>query len=125
VAQEVLAAGGHEAFGERRRLGQEEPGVVVDRGVRLHPLELIDGRDDVEDGQALDGGGMVQRHPVADARAAVVTDDRETLEAELRHEGDELVGPLAVAVALAELAARLGAALTVALEVADDHGVAA
>src|SRR5829696_5225366 len=123
VAEEVLRARADEALGERRWLGQEEPRVVVDRGVPRHALELIDGRDDVEHAQAIDDRRMVERHAVRDAAAAVVADDREAIEAEPRHQLDELGRHLALAVALAERAAGSGAALAVALQVADDDGV--
>jgi hypothetical protein len=39
---------------------------------------------------------VIERHPVGHPPAAVVTDDREALAPELRHELDELCGPLAV-----------------------------
>ena len=81
VAQEVLGARGDQPLGERRRLGEEEPGPVVERGLRGHALELVDGRHDVEHAEPVDDPGVVERHPVADPAAAVVADDREALEA--------------------------------------------
>ena len=125
MAKEVLGAGGNQAFPEWWRLSQQDPRVVVDRRRCRHPLELIDGRDYVEDAEALDGSGMVERHPVGDAASAVVADDREALESEPRHELDELCAALAVAVALTQGAAGRGATFAVALEVAHDDGVAA
>ncbi len=60
--------------------GQEEPWVVVERHLAGHALELLDGRDDVEDAEALDDAGMIERHPVRDPAAPVVPDHREPLE---------------------------------------------
>jgi hypothetical protein len=123
VAKEVLGAGADEAFRERWRLSQEEPRVVVERRLSRHPLELIQGRDDVEDAETFDGLGIVERHAIGDTTASIVADDREALEPEPRHEIDELGRHLALAVALTQGAARRGAALAVALEVADHDGV--
>jgi hypothetical protein len=67
---------------------------------------------------------VVVRHAIGDAGAAVVADDREALVPELRHDGDELRGDLALVVALAEWAAARCAAVADALEIAGDDGVA-
>ena len=56
----------------------------------------------------LDAPGVVERHPVADPRAAVVPDHREALVAEARHHLHELGGHLALRVALAARTAGRG-----------------
>jgi len=104
-------------------LGEEEPRPILDSGTLGHPLELVQGRDDVEHAQALDDVRMIERHPVSDPPATVVPDDGEALVPEPRHQLDELGRPLAVAVALAQRTARRGAALAIALQVADDDCV--
>jgi hypothetical protein len=96
-----------------------------ERRVRVHALELLDGRDDVEHARADDASGVVEGHAVGGARAAVVTDDGEALVAGARHDVDELGGDLALAVALAERAAGHGGARSAALEVAGHDRVIA
>jgi hypothetical protein len=53
--------------------------------------------DDVEDDQPLDSFRVVERHPVCDARAAVVADDRESPELERVHQLHEIEGHLSLA----------------------------
>ena len=48
-------------------------------------------RRDVEQHQTLDGIGMIERHPVSDARAAIVRAHEEFIEAEMAHDRD-LIG---------------------------------
>ena len=55
-------------------------------------------RDDVEHGQPGHRPGVVERHPVGDAAAAVVSRDREALVAERGHRDDEVRGERALAV---------------------------
>ena len=62
---------------------------------------MVDGRDDVEDGQALDAPRVVERHSVRDPRAAVVANDGEAFESERPHELDQLTGDLTLAEPLA------------------------
>jgi hypothetical protein len=90
VAQEVLGAGADQPLRERRWLGQQEPGVVLERSLGRHPLELVHGRQDVEHRQSLDRVRMVERHPVGDPSAPIVAHHREALEAEPRHQLDQL-----------------------------------
>jgi hypothetical protein len=52
--------------------------------------------DDVEDDQPLDSFRVVERHPVCDARAAVVADDRESPELERVHHLHEIEGHLSL-----------------------------
>jgi hypothetical protein len=68
---------------------------------------------------------VIERQAIRHAPAPVVADDREALEAEPGHQGDELGGALAVAVALAPRPAGCRAALSIALQVADDDRVTA
>ena len=103
----------------------KKPGVVVDGRLCGHLLELVDGRDDVQNPETLHGFRVVQRHPVGGAAATVVADDREAPIAGLGHHLDELGRDLALAVALPERAAARGAALAAALQVADDDRVVA
>src|SRR5918995_1537095 len=43
-----VGVGGDELLGERRRLGEQQEGPVLEGGVGGHALELLDGGDDVE-----------------------------------------------------------------------------
>ena len=107
-----------------RWLSEEKEGVVVERNLLRHPLELIHGRDDVEDGESFHGPAMVERHAIGDPPASIVTNDREALEPHLRHQVDELSGHLALAVPLAQRTAGCRSALAIALQVADHNRVA-
>jgi hypothetical protein len=78
VAHEVLRARTDYLLSERRGLGQEEEGKVVERRLRRHALELVRGRDHVEDGEARHDAGMIERHAVGDATTPVVADDCKT-----------------------------------------------
>ncbi len=82
------------------------------------------GRDDVEHGDAAHSSGMVERHAVGDAPAAVVPGDGEAVMAKLRHDTDE-VGrhrPFRVG-AVVRIAAGL-AEFAVAAQVGGDDGEA-
>ena len=47
------------------RLGEEEPVIVAHGEGHVGPLEMRQGRDDVQDAEPLDPLGMVQRQAVA------------------------------------------------------------
>jgi hypothetical protein len=83
------------------------------------------GRDYVEHGRSLDRLRVIERHAMRDARAAVVTEHREALEAEVPHDLDliERHGALRVQIVL-PVAFDL-AAVAVAAKVRDDDGVIA
>ena len=68
---------------EGMRLREPEPVVVAEREGHVRPLEVLDGRHDVHDGQALHPVRAVNRQAVRDAGAAVV---RHHLEAAVAHE---------------------------------------
>jgi hypothetical protein len=121
VTQDVVGARTHDSLGERRGLGQEEERVVLERRVRRHPLELVDGRHDVEHPEALHRARMIERHPVGDAPAAVVTDHGEPLEAQPHHHVHELRGHLALAEPLPQRASRRRQAVPVAAQIGHHH----
>ena len=50
----------------------------------------IERRHDVEDGEARDGVGVIEGEAVADAGAAIVTGDGETVVPEHPHQSDEV-----------------------------------
>ena len=87
---------------ERRRLCEQDPRAGTRSPSPGHALELLDGRDHVEDGEASDEVRVVERHAVGDARAAVVAGDGEPLVPDAPHQLDELGRDLARGVALAE-----------------------
>jgi hypothetical protein len=75
---------------ERVRLRQEEPVPVAEAERHLGSTEMFASRNNVEHGKRLHMVGMVERHPVGDTRATVVAGDRERVEAEPGHRGDQI-----------------------------------
>src|SRR5438093_1363250 len=69
-------------------LGKKEPVPVGEAEGHIGAPEGLEGRDDVEDGNACDALGLVEGEAVSDAAAAVVAGDGEALEAEAAHESD-------------------------------------
>jgi hypothetical protein len=78
------------------------------------------GRHHVEDGKVTDHVGVVERHPVGAARAAVVTDHPEPIEPERRHRRDLVAGQRAHAVGRVVGCAGRLAARAVAAQVGGD-----
>jgi hypothetical protein len=66
---------------------------------------------------------MIERHSVGDARASVMADDSEAVEAEPVHQADQLGSQLAFAEALAVVAAGGGMASAVAAQIGRDNRV--
>jgi hypothetical protein len=85
VREIVVGIGADQAFGEIEGLDEEEPMIIVGGDALIG--RAIDGprRYDVEDGDLADMIGMVERHAVGDAAAAVVAGDAEALESEGGH----------------------------------------
>src|SRR5262249_52561934 len=79
----------------------------------------LPGRDHVDGGEGGHAAGVVERHPVADAAAAIVPGDGEAVVAESRHERDEVGGHGA----LRAVAGGAGA-VAVAREIRHDDGEA-
>src|SRR6185437_8504450 len=88
-----------EAFGEVVGLDEEEPMVVIGGERLVGPRENLGGRDDVEEGRALDAVGMIETQAMKDARAAVVPHRLKPLETELAHQFGLIGGHGALAVA--------------------------
>src|SRR5690349_8986557 len=82
-------------------------------------------RDYVEYRGALDFVGMIERQAVRDARAAVVAEHGEPLEAEVPHDLDLIERHRALRIELVLLVARDLAAVAVTAEIRDDDGVVA
>src|SRR5687768_1880806 len=73
----------------------------------------------------LDALRVIERHSMRDARAAVVTDDAEALEAEVAHDLDLIERHRAFRVLVVIPAALDFAAVAVTAEIRDDDGVVA
>ena len=81
------------------------------------------GRNDVEHRRLGDLVGVVQRHPMHHAAAAVVADGRELVEPEVLHHFDLILGHRALGVAGMVLAVGRLAAVAVTPEVRRHHGI--
>ena len=80
-------------------------------------------RHDVEHAGVRHRVGVIERHPVRDASAAIVADDGELVEAEVLHHLDLIEGHRALRVVGVVLAVRRLAAVAVSAEIGHDHGV--
>ena len=76
------------------RLCEPEPVVVAKGKIHVRPLEMLERRDDVEDGELFDSVRIVQRKTVGQPGTAVVTGEIEPLEAEMIHHGGHVLGHL-------------------------------
>ena len=72
--------------------------VVPAREAHVGRVVHVERRHDVDQRELVDEPGMVEREPVRDAPAAVVSDDGEALVAERAHQRDEVAGHRALAV---------------------------
>jgi hypothetical protein len=85
MIEDGVGVAGDQALRTRWGLQEERP-VPADEGQgRVGPRPHLAGGHDVEDGYGAHSPGMVQRHPVRDAPAAVVPRAREPLMAQPRH----------------------------------------
>ena len=87
-----IRIGCDQPLGEWLRLREEIPVPVRagDMAVGLHEHRI--GRRNVEDGERNDDIGMIERHPVRGAPAAVMADDVKAIEAERFHQSDLIAG---------------------------------
>ena len=103
------------------------PQIVEPVKVRLHEVDVdvrveIVGRHDVDQHGLRDVVGVIERHPVGDAAAAILADDREPVEAEVLHDVDLVLRHRALRIVrMIGQALRL-AAVAVAAQVAGDDG---
>jgi hypothetical protein len=79
-------------FGERLRLGQEQPVPVLHRQGAVHLVPHLNGRDDVQDGELFHATGVIKRHPIGGAGPSVIPRDVEPLESERLHHGNLVPG---------------------------------
>jgi hypothetical protein len=123
VVQHDGRSGLEELLRKGSGLRQQEPRPEPQRRGRAHPFELLDSRNNVEDGHARHALGMIERHSVGDPRAAVMTDDGEALVGECGHDLDEIARHLALAEALAVRTAGGRARRTVTAQVRRHYSV--
>ena len=124
VAQEVGGIGRDQPLRQRRRLDQEEPPEVPRGEVLVRPRVHGRRRRDVDHGEAGHGGGVVERHAVGDASAAVVAGDGEAVVPERAHQRHLVLRHAALGVGDMALPAVRLAAVAVAAQVGRDHGEA-
>jgi hypothetical protein len=86
--KECLRVAADQALGQRRRLGEKRPVPVAQREGRVGSRPDLPGRDDVEHREPRRPVGIIERHPVGNATAAVVTRDGKAVEAERGHRLD-------------------------------------
>jgi hypothetical protein len=110
-------------LGKRLRLGEEEPVPVAKAEFSVGVLEGVPGRDDVQYRELGDHIRVVECHPVTDPGAAVVARHGELLKAQIAHHQHLVPGHRALAVGLMAGAAGGLAAVAVAAQVGQDHGV--
>jgi hypothetical protein len=110
-------------LGERLRLGEEEPVPVSEAEFPAGVLEGVPGRDDVQHRELGDRIRVVECHPVTDPGAAVVARHGELLKAQIAHHQHLVPGHRALAVGLVAGAAWGLAAVAVATQVGQDHGM--
>jgi hypothetical protein len=102
VAAEVvrLRIGFQQSLRKRRRLGEKGPVPPLEHEARVRAAPRLAGGNDVEDGQALDAIGVVEREPVGAVGPAIVTRHGEVLESELTHHRHVVAGDRALRVRL-------------------------
>ncbi|MDH6595116.1 hypothetical protein M2165_005005 [Variovorax sp. TBS-050B] len=116
--------GGDQRLGQRRRLDQEEP-VPVGAGERIGGVLVHRERGrDVEQQHAIDRIRMVRSQTVGHARAAVVRQHAEALEAVVPHRGQRIERHSPLAVGDVRRVGRGAARIAVAAQVDRDHGEA-
>src|SRR5580704_11275272 len=71
ILDEVVRVFAYQGFGKGRGLRQEEPVIRGARTIAIHPLELLDGRNDVEDRRSADALRVVECESIGDARAPI------------------------------------------------------
>ena len=120
--EDDIGCRGQQALRQRIGLGQQRPGPVAEReaGIGAGPHRFR--RQDVEDGEAVDAGRMVERHAVGDAAAAVVAGDREVREAQPLHDDRHVARHGALRVGRMVQRGRRAAASPVAAKIGADHG---
>ena len=119
VVRRVMA---DEGFRQAVALDEKEPVVVAGGDLLVDGRKDLVGGHDVEDRQLLDLAGMVEGHPMTDPAAAIVTGDRERLEAERRHHLDLVAGGGSFRVRRVVGVRGRFAAVAIAPEIGGDHG---
>ena len=89
VAEPQGGGGVDEVFREGVRLGEPEPMVVAQTELHVRALEMLDGGNDVEDGEFLHHVREVYGEAVGDAGAAVVAGEVEAAMAEMELQIEE------------------------------------
>ncbi len=80
-----LRRGADQRFRKRVRLGEPEPMIIAHRERHVGALEMLERRDDVEHRQPLHPLRVIQRQPVRNAPATIVTGQQEARMPKLLH----------------------------------------
>ncbi len=111
-------------FRERMRLGEPEPVVVAKGEVHVRPLEVLDRRDDVQNGEFSHPVGIVQGDAVRQPRTAVVPGQHERIETEVVHHRHHVARHLDLGIRRMIRRRRRLERKAVAAQVRADHGEA-
>ena len=91
-AEEEARVASDQPLGQVEGLAQEEPVVGRERKLLVRASEDRVGGHDVEGREPRHTFGVVERQPMRDAAASVVSDEGEPIEPELRHHRDLVTG---------------------------------
>ncbi len=107
---------------KRLRLCEKEPVIGPHRQPDGEFVPHRVGRHDVEHDQPVDALRMIERHPIADTRAAIMPDDGEAVVAQRLHDGDEVEGHASLRIGFVAGHVGRAARSTVAAQVRHDDG---
>jgi hypothetical protein len=117
-----VRVGPEQALGQVVRLREEEPVPEAEAEGHVRAAEGLGGRDDVQHRQLEHALGVIERHAVGAAPAAIVPGHAEALEAELPHDREAVARHRPLGVGLVIGRRRRLRALPVAAQVDGDDG---
>jgi hypothetical protein len=114
---ERLRRGGEQALRQRLRLGQQRPWPVPQSESGIGPIQRLTGRYDVKYRQPVDPLPVVECQPIRDPATAVMTNDRESIEAKTLHQRHHVARHRRLRIRRVVRSARRGSTRSVATKV--------